>query len=87
MRGKLYHSMRPIDMHGLNGMVWTCMQTAGSLKKNANTPRLHTWCCHVMGVTCAKFQGQSLTLAEWTPWLTAFMGSRSVNGVLQVLSG
>ena len=39
--------------------------------------------CYV--VTCAKFQGQNLTFADFTPWLTAYMGLRSVNGVLQVL--
>ena len=70
----VWHS---VISRGQNGLFWTPEQAAGWLKKNANTPRLGRWCCHVMRVTCAKFQGQSLILADFTLWLAAFMGDRS----------
>ena len=61
--GLIWH---PVTSRGQNGLFWTRQVAAGLLKKNANTPRLGIWCCHVMGVTCAKFQVQSLTLADFT---------------------
>ena len=60
-----------------NSLPWAMQQAAGWLEKNANTPRLATRCCHAMSSASAKFHGQSWTLADFTTYLSVFMGDRS----------
>ena len=56
----------PYSQHGNTGLFGTLEQAAGWMKKERKHAR---WCCHVMRVGCAKFQSQSLTLADFNLWL------------------
>ena len=48
---------------GQSSQFWRCMHGAGCLNRHGDSMRPHTRGAHVMTVTCAKFQGQSLTFA------------------------